>query len=63
MNQLPFDYARCKPVDPDRNCRNCKRWAELPGQTFSERTCIVVTTNSRNPACIHITLSELEAKR
>lgn len=63
MTALPFDYARCKPVDPDQNCRNCKRWAELPGQTFCEQTALVVTINSKDRACIHITLSELEAKR
>lgn len=63
MPTLPFDYARCKPVAPDDNCRKCKRWAELPGQTWGERTVVVVTQHSRDPACIHITLSELEAKR
>ena len=60
MNTLPLDHARCKPVAPDDNCRNCKRWAELPGQTFGMHPHFVVTTNSRDRACIQVVISYLE---
>ncbi len=59
LNPLPLDYARCKPLRPDDRCQNCKRWAEAEGQTFGERAVYVVTTDSRDRACIQITLSEL----
>ena len=35
---LPLDYARCEPEMPDQICRQCARWAKLPGQTWGERT-------------------------
>lgn len=35
---LPFDYERCQPDLPDAFCRNCKRWADHPKQTWGERT-------------------------
>lgn len=41
MRTLPFDNHRCAPETPDMNCRNCLRWADLPGQTYGERTPVV----------------------
>lgn len=51
---LPYDCARCKPLYPDDKCKTCERWAELPGQTFGERTALIAVVNSQSPECIHV---------
>ena len=63
MKPLPFDYARCSPEAPDNYCKNCKRWAAHPEQTWGERTPNVATTNSRDEACIYIPISLMEKKK
>ena len=60
---LPLDVTRCKPVQPDSNCRNCKRWAEMPEQTWGENTTVIVCANSKDIACVHMALSELGVKQ
>ena len=59
MTPLPLDYARCAPDEPDNYCKNCKRWAEHPEQTWGERTPCVNTIGSRDNACIFIPISRL----
>lgn len=38
MRTLPLDFYRCAPAEPDSFCRQCLRWAYLPGQTWGLRT-------------------------
>lgn len=58
MTPLPFDYTRCRPQEPDDNCRNCRRWADHPQQTHNQHgQAYVVTKNSRNMACTHMPIS------
>lgn len=60
MTPLPFDCCRCRPQEPDHNCRNCKRWADHPEQTWGPRTASVATTGSRDEACMYVPISLLE---
>lgn len=62
MTPLPFDYCRCKPSDPDDKCRQCKRWADHPEQTWGHRTAYVVTRDSKDVACIHMPTTHQEAE-
>jgi hypothetical protein len=57
MRPLPFDYARCKPQEPDDKCQNCRRWADHPQQTWGARKSFVVTVNSKDKACIQMPIS------
>ena len=38
LYRLPYDSHRCEPLQPDSHCRQCLRWAGLPGQTAGPRT-------------------------
>lgn len=59
MTTLPYDYHRCKAAQPDSNCRNCLRWADLPGQTWGERTPQISRPNSADEGCTYIPLKEV----
>lgn len=62
MTPLPFDYTRCRPKEPDDNCRNCRRWWDHPQQTHNPyRQSFVVTANSKDPACVCMPVSFMEA--
>lgn len=62
MTPLPFDYTRCRPNEPDDNCQNCRRWWDHPKQTHNpHRQSFVVTTNSKDRACIRMPVSFMEA--
>lgn len=52
---LPYDYSRCLPTKPDNNCRNCLRWADMPGQTWGPRTPMVYgRVGGADPKCDRI---------
>lgn len=57
MTPLPFDCCRCIPMQPDHNCKNCKRWFHHPKQVNGPRTAVVNTTDSRDEACMYIPIS------
>lgn len=59
MRTLPFDFYRCKPELPDANCMNCLRWADMPGQTWGERTpCVHGQENSTTENCGYTPIQE-----
>ena len=63
MMPLPWDYSRCAPQEIDDKCRNCKRWVDHPKQSCNpHRQSFVVTKNSKDKACIHLSISLLEKK-
>ncbi len=52
---LPFDYHRCRPMEPDSNCKRCLRWSELPDQTWGDRTPVACgRDNSTSEDCSFI---------
>ena len=57
MTPLPFDYTRCRSQQPDNKCRNCRRWADHPEQTWGARQSLVVTNDSKDRACIYMPIS------
>lgn len=59
MRTLPYDYHRCEPEAPDSNCQKCLRWANLPSQTWGERTATVLgRQNSADHDCSYIAIEE-----
>jgi hypothetical protein len=64
MTPLPFDYARCDALEPDQYCKNCKRWAAHPEQTWGSlgSPCVTVK-DSRDEACIYIPISFEKVKK
>lgn len=58
MRTLPYDYARCKPTEPDSKCKNCLRWADLPQQTWGPRTAFFVANNSTDEHCSYTPIKE-----
>jgi hypothetical protein len=61
---LPFDYSRCKPDLPDAFCRNCKRWADHPNQTWGERTpCNYGVENSTDFECRFIKVEDEDVQK
>lgn len=58
MRTLPYDYHRCQATEPDGFCRNCLRWADLPGQTCGQRTPYVSRHNSTDEHCTYIPVEE-----
>ena len=62
MPPLPFDYSRCLPSTVCDKCRNCLRWMDHPEQVNNpHRQSFVVTTNSKDRACIRMPVSFMEA--
>jgi hypothetical protein len=57
---LSWDYFRCKPVEPDGKCHNCKRWHDHPDQTFGPQTALLTVADSTSEACSHIPISLLK---
>lgn len=63
MKTLPYDYFRCKPINPDSNCKNCKRWSDMQGQTANPHGQSYCTTeNSSSEACSYIPISLMEKR-
>ncbi len=58
MRTLPYDSHRCHPEQPDSNCRQCLRWADLPGQTWGSRTTSTSRSNSTDEHCSYIPIKE-----
>jgi hypothetical protein len=58
MRTLPYDYARCKPTEPDSHCKKCLRWADLPEQTWGGQTPVFMTTNSAADGCEYIPVTK-----
>ena len=55
---LPFEIARWTPMVPDQPCFNCKRWAEIPDQTWGIRTPCFSTFNSCDVNCKYIAITQ-----
>lgn len=58
MSGLAYDYHRCQASEPDGYCKTCRRWADLPGQTWGPRTPCVDRTNSTDENCSYIPIME-----
>lgn len=58
MRTLPYDSHRCHATQPDSNCRQCLRWADLPGQTWGPRTPSTSRSNSADENCSYIPIKE-----
>ena len=58
MRTLPYDHHRCRPEQPDSNCRQCLRWADLPAQTWGPRTPSTSRPNSTDESCAYIPIAQ-----
>lgn len=58
MRTLPYDFCRCDAEQPDSHCKNCLRWADLPGQTWGDRTPMVEAKNSSDDVCDYIPITK-----
>jgi hypothetical protein len=55
MTPLSHEYTRCKPVNPNAKCENCRRWLDHPEQTRGNG--VVNVQDSKSKACFHVPIS------
>lgn len=56
---LPYDNHRCAPHQPDAWCKKCLRWHEMAGQTWGERTPVMIGRHdSTDEHCTFIEMTE-----
>ena len=61
MTTLPSEVNRCRPQVPAKRCNNCKRWADHPEQLIGSISRVVNTQGIKDPACVYVPISLLEA--
>ena len=54
LYRLPYDSHRCEPLQPDSHCRQCLRWAGLPGQTAGSRTPFITRSSSMDESYCYV---------
>jgi len=62
MTPLPFDYSRCHPAKADTWCKQCRRWANHPNQTWGDRTPAYQCAGSDSESCAYIPIHREKIK-
>ena len=63
MTPLPLDVARCHPIHADLWCKQCRRYADHPDQTWGPRTPAWNCYGSEDNACAFIPIKPAQPDR
>lgn len=58
MRTLAFDMHRCQPSRACDKCQQCLRYADMPGQTWGDRTPIAFREGSSSEHCAFIPIED-----